>query len=106
MPVILEECARATQHSLLEITMRVLVVPALLITVIAIANLPAQDEGQKITSGPQVGKLLPGPFDCLIINGPKKGRQHCLVCEGGLSPAVMIFAREPADKKDAGLTAL
>lgn len=59
-----------------------------------------QDE-EKFASGPQAGKILPGPFEALNINGKKaKGRQHCLVCENGLYPVVMVFVKEPADGKD------
>lgn len=65
-----------------------------------------QDGGAKISSGPQVGKPLPGPFDCLIVSGEKKGRQHCVVSAQGLNPAVLVFAREPAEGKDAALAAL
>jgi hypothetical protein len=68
-------------------------------------GLSAQDE--KFKSGPQIGEVLPGPFDAFILNGKRaKGRQHCLVCEYGLHPAVMVFAREPADGADGPMTAL
>ena len=66
----------------------------------------AQEDGQKVSSGPQVGKTLPGPFDCLIVNGPRKGQQHCLVCEHGLSPAVIVFTREPGEGKEGMLNSL
>ena len=60
-----------------------------------------------LQSGPKVGEILPGPFDAFNINGKKgEGRQHCLVCEFGLSPVVAVFAREPADGKDAVLSTL
>jgi hypothetical protein len=65
-----------------------------------------QDESEKLSSGPAAGKLLPMPFDCLIINGDKKGRQHCLVCEHGLRPAVLVFAREASEGKASALDAL
>jgi len=66
----------------------------------------AQDD-DKLTSGPKVGAFIPGPFECLNINGPfGKGRPHCLVCEYGLNPVVMIFAKEPAEDKDGPLTNL
>lgn len=69
--------------------------------------LAAQDEGEKFRSGVKVGDVLPGPFDAVNINGKKgKGRQHCLVCEFGLHPVVMVLAREPAEGKDGPLTSL
>jgi hypothetical protein len=60
-----------------------------------------------LKSGPQPGAVLPGPFDALNINGKvAEGRQHCLVCQNGLNPAVLVFAREPAEGKDKALTDL
>lgn len=32
--------------------------------------------------------------------------QHCLVCDFGLNPVVMVFVREPGQDKDAGLNTL
>ena len=71
-----------------------------------VGGIVAQDEDEKLTSGVAVGKLLPGAFDCLVINGKNKGRQHCLVCENALNPVVMVFAREPAEGKEGPLDAL
>lgn len=50
------------------------------------------------------GAFLPGPFECYNVNGPAKGRPHCLVCDFALNPSVLIFAKEPAEGKDAGFT--
>lgn len=57
-------------------------------------------------SGPKAGKLLPGPFDCYNLNGEAKGRQHCLVCEFGLRPSVLVFARDVPKEKEGALGAL
>lgn len=60
-----------------------------------------------LKSGPQPGALLPGPFDAFVINGKvAAGRQHCLICENALNPAVLVFAREPEAGKDAALNEL
>jgi hypothetical protein len=65
-----------------------------------------QDD-KALKSGPQSGTVLPAPFDALNVSGKiAAGRQHCLVCQNGLSPAVLVFAREPAMGKDAALDAL
>lgn len=45
-------------------------------------------------AGLQPGDRIPGAFHPLNINGPNAGKEHCLVCENGLNPVVMIFARE------------
>ena len=47
----------------------------------------------EIVSGPQAGETLPGPFQPLNINGKSAGEKHCLYCENGNNPVVMIFAR-------------
>jgi len=49
----------------------------------------------ELKSGPQVGEVVPGPFTPLNINGKQAGEKHCLFCENGQNPVVMIFARNP-----------
>jgi hypothetical protein len=67
----------------------------------------SQENAAPLQSGLKVGEVLPGPFDAFNINGTKgKGRQHCLVCEFGLNPVVMVFAKEPTEGKDGPLVAL
>ena len=54
---------------------------------------------EPLQSGLQPGESIPGPFHYLNINGPHAGKPHCLVCEFGLRPAVLVFVRDvPADK--------
>lgn len=48
-------------------------------------------------SGPQPGTDLGESFEPLNVTGAHAGDRHCLVCENGLNPVVMIFAREPSD---------
>jgi hypothetical protein len=59
------------------------------------AALVAADEKTTLKSGPQVGEELAGPFHPLNVNGAKAGEKHCLYCENGANPVVMIFARQP-----------
>jgi hypothetical protein len=56
-----------------------------------LAVLPADD---MLKSGPQVGEKLPGSFHPLNVNGSHANHEHCLVCDYGLDPVVLIFARE------------
>src|SRR5438132_9982464 len=52
-----------------------------------------------LRSGPQPGEFIPGPFHYLNMNGPHASNPHCLVCEFGLRPTVLVFIRDiPADK--------
>jgi hypothetical protein len=86
--------------------MRTSIVCGLTFLVIS-GGLVAQEDGEKFQSGIKVGDVLPGPFDAFNVNGKTaKGRQHCLVCDFGLQPVVMVFAREPAKGNDVPLTAL
>jgi len=59
-------------------------------------------QAEELKSGPQVGDKLPGAFHPLNLSGPEAGKKNCLVCQNGLNPVVMIFAREI----DPTLTAL
>ncbi len=47
-----------------------------------------------ITSGPQVGEKVPGPFKPLNATGPDAGKEECLYCKHGSKPMVMVFVRE------------
>jgi hypothetical protein len=63
--------------------------------------------GEALQSGPQAGSLLPSSFHPFNLNGKiGKNRYHCLVCEYGLKPVVMVFAREHPDAKEAALADL
>jgi hypothetical protein len=54
---------------------------------------------EPLKSGLQPGESIPGPFHYLNVNGPHAGKPHCLVCEFGLRPTVLVFVRDlPADK--------
>ncbi len=48
-------------------------------------------------SGPQPKDDIPGAFRPLNINGEFANEPHCLVCENGLNPVVMIFARDRSE---------
>ena len=51
-------------------------------------------EKAAVTSGPQAGEELAGPFHPLNVNGSQAGKKACLYCSNGTNPAAMIFARE------------
>jgi hypothetical protein len=55
---------------------------------------PAADEPKP---GTAAGQYLPGPFQAYNLTGEHKGKYHCLVCEFGLNPTALIFARQPTD---------
>ncbi len=54
----------------------------------------AAAEKAALTSGPQVGEELAGPFHPLNINGKAAGKKNCLYCSNGANPVAMVFARE------------
>lgn len=45
-------------------------------------------------SGLQPEEKIPSTFQPLNVTGEQAGNKYCLVCEHGLNPVVMIFARE------------
>jgi hypothetical protein len=51
-----------------------------------------------VQSGPQVGSMIPGPFQPINATGSRVGMPHCLVCEYGVDPVVAIFSREDPGK--------
>ena len=50
--------------------------------------------GGKVKSGLQPGESLTNVFHPYNVTGPFAGDRHCLVCENGLNPVAMVFARE------------
>jgi Cu/Ag efflux protein CusF len=48
----------------------------------------------RLKSGLQSGERIPSAFDPVNVTGEHAGEPHCLVCENGLNPVAMIFARE------------
>jgi hypothetical protein len=52
-------------------------------------------------AGLKEGDFLPRPFGCYNFNGMHKGKIHSFVVDYGLSPAVLVFVREPEDGKEA-----
>jgi len=49
-----------------------------------------------VKSGPQPGDKL-RPFAPVNVTGSEAGKKHCLVCQNGNNPVVMIFAREVSE---------
>ena len=47
----------------------------------------------EITSGPQAGEKVPGPFAPLNITGESAGQKNCLYCANGDNPVAVVFAR-------------
>ena len=72
--------------------------------------LQAQDAGAGLL---KPGDKIPGAFQTLSVTLPpstlkpiaQSGRYHCPVCEFGLNPAVLVFAKQPDSPEDAAKTA-
>lgn len=47
-----------------------------------------------VTSGPQVGDKVPGPFKPLNVTGTEAGQAACQYCKNGARPVAVIFAKE------------
>jgi hypothetical protein len=50
-----------------------------------------------LKSGLQPGEKIEDIFEPLNVNGEHAGELHCLVCENGLNPVAMIFARDVSE---------
>jgi len=49
---------------------------------------------EPVKSGLQAGEKITTIFEPLNVNGPHAGEPYCLICENGLAPVAMLFARE------------
>jgi hypothetical protein len=49
---------------------------------------------EPVSSGPQPGEKVPGPFKPLNVTGPDAGQEECLYCKNGSRPVVMVFTRD------------
>ena len=53
---------------------------------------------EPVRSGLQKGEMITAIFEPLNVTGEHAGGPHCLVCENGLNPVAMVFAREPSER--------
>jgi hypothetical protein len=53
---------------------------------------------EPVRSGLQKGEMITAIFEPLNVTGEHAGEPHCLVCENGLNPVAMVFAREPSER--------
>ena len=65
------------------------------IAVLGLATVSHAAEGVK--SGLQSGAKVLTTFEPLNLNGPHAGEPYCLICENGLAPVAMVFAREASE---------
>lgn len=73
------------------------ILSAMLVAIVCIwgtAGALSQDEAKSDKKG---GELLPGPFQAFNATGPYAGRPHCLVCQYGLHPVALVFARDAGE---------
>jgi hypothetical protein len=77
-------------------TMKLHLIAAGLVVALSAALVMAEEK-TAVKSGPQAGTDLSdcGPFHPVNVTGKAAGKKHCLYCENGDRPVVMIFAREP-----------
>jgi hypothetical protein len=62
------------------------------LAIFAIANCVSADQALK--SSLQPGEKITHIFEPLNVTGEHAGEPHCLICENGLSPVAMVFARQ------------
>jgi hypothetical protein len=56
--------------------------------------LSVADAAEPLKSGLQPGEKITTIFEPVNITGEHAGEPYCLICENGLSPVAMVFARE------------
>jgi hypothetical protein len=66
-----------------------------LLLIVAGTSMLAAEE--PLRSSLQVGEKIFATFEPLNVTGPHAGEPHCLVCENGLNPVAMVFARAPSE---------
>jgi hypothetical protein len=76
-----------------EPSMRYFIALVLSLSLLIVSRAPAYQAEAGLKSGPQVGESIPGPFHFYNVNGAYTGNPHCLVCEYGLRPVAVVFAR-------------
>jgi hypothetical protein len=67
---------------------------AFITAAVAILVLAVVASAQSITSGPQPGQKVPGPFAPLHATGPDAGQRIRQYCKNGVNPVAMVFVRE------------
>src|SRR5262245_33369049 len=75
--------------------MRAMMRNALKLGVLVGVGVLAQAYGaEPIKSGLQPGEKIATIFEPINVNGEHAGEPYCLICENGLAPVAMLFARE------------
>lgn len=46
-----------------------------------------------VTSGPQAGEKVPGPFKVYNVTGPDAGHASCQYCKNGTRPVAVVFVK-------------
>jgi hypothetical protein len=75
-------------------TMKKHSIVALGLALVLFAGVAIAEKTAAVTSGPQVGEDLAGPFHPLNVTGKQAGKKFCLYCSNGSNPVAMVFARE------------
>ena len=65
-----------------------------LILLVCGPSLAISAAAEPLRSGLQPGENITTIFEPVNINGEHAGEPYCLICENGLSPVAMVFARE------------
>jgi hypothetical protein len=72
-------------------------IATLLCLVIGLMGAGQLTGAERLVSGLQPGEKITTIFEPLNVTGPFANERHCLVCENGVNPVAMLFAREISD---------
>lgn len=71
------------------------------IGILGTVSLAQGDDEKKLTEPASGPSTVPGSFQSWMVTGKHQGRFHSPVCEFGLHPMVLIFARDPIETDKA-----
>src|SRR5262245_66601461 len=66
----------------------------LAVAFVLLAAVAISGAAEPVKSGLQTGEKITTIFEPLNVTGEHAGEPYCLICENGLAPVAMLFARE------------
>src|SRR5262245_46691952 len=74
--------------------MKMMLCRAIGLLILAATPLVPVPAAEQVKSGLQPGEKITTIFEPVNVTGEHAGEPYCLICENGLSPVAMVFARE------------
>ena len=68
-----------------------------LCSLLLVAAISSLDAAEIVKSSLQPGEKITTIFEPINVTGEHAGEPYCLICENGLAPVAMVFARTPSE---------